>query len=66
MDEAVKEAFKAVHEKLDGHIVDFKTHTKEDEKLREQVTEWAGQLKIIKWLSSAILTAMLAYGVKHW
>lgn len=70
MDEAIKEAFRSVHEKLDGHVRDFKAHTVEDrdamQLVRDQIAEWSGQLTVIKWLSAAILAAILAYGGKHW
>lgn len=66
MDEAVHEAFKAVRKDVADFRKDFREHVAEDLELRDQVKVWSGQLSTIKWLSGAILAAILAYGGKHW
>lgn len=49
---------------------DFQAHVKEDREaiseIQSQLQNWAGQLTVIKWLSGAILAAIIAYGTKHW
>ncbi len=49
---------------------DFKAHVIEDQAalgtIGRQISEWSGQLATIKWLSGAILSAIIAYGIKHW
>lgn len=49
---------------------DFQEHVREDREaiseVQRQLENWSGQLSVIKWLSGAILAAILAYGAKHW
>ncbi len=70
MDEAVQEAIRRIREDVTDMRADFKAHVIEDQaalsEIGKQIAVWSGQLSTIKWLSGAILTAMIAYGAKHW
>lgn len=73
MDEATHVAFEGVNGRIDAvsHDVrdfrkDFSVHVDEDRQMRDQVKEWSGQISVLKWLASAILTAMIAHVVRHW
>jgi hypothetical protein len=70
VDEVVQEAIRSIREDVSGLHADFKAHVLEDQQalstIGKQIAEWSGQLSTIKWLSGAILTAIIAYGAKHW
>lgn len=70
MDEAVQESLRAIREECQSMRQDFKAHVIEDQAalgtIGRQISEWSGQLATIKWLSGAILSAIIAYGIKHW
>lgn len=70
MDEAVQEALRSIREDASGIRADFKAHVLEDREaltaIGKQIAEWSGQLKLLCALSGAILTAIIAYGAKHW
>ncbi len=70
MDEVVQESLRSIRAEVEGMRADFKAHVIEDQaalsSIGKQIAEWSGQLSTIKWLSAAILTALFAYGVKHW
>lgn len=70
MDEVVQESLRAIREEVSSMRADFKAHVIEDtaalNSIGKQIAEWSGQLSTIKWLSGAILAAIVAYGAKHW
>ena len=70
MDEAVIEALRAIRSEVMANRHDFRAHVIEDKQqlkeIGEQIATWSGQIATIKWLSSAILAAIVAYGAKHW
>ena len=77
MDEAVEQAIVGLRAEVGQarHDIsemrdDLKIHVADDNKridfLTGQVREWQGSLKVIQWLSGAILAAVTAQLVRHW
>jgi hypothetical protein len=77
MDEAVQEAITGLRGEVGQvrHDIselrdDLKVHIADDNEkisaLAGQVREWMGALKIIQWLCTAILGAVIVQLVKHW
>ena len=77
MDEAVEQAIVGLRAEVGQarHDIsemrdDLKIHVADDNKridfLTGQVREWQGSLKVVQWLSGAILAAVVAQLVRHW